>query len=228
MCPGTACHSLFTIPIRGTFRLARANLSRVSAHAEEGGWLDADLVLGAQNGNRAAFAEIYRRYSSDVYRFVRGMGQSSAVADDVVQDVFVAALSALGRYDPARSQLVHYLLGIARNMVRGRARRFWRREVLVAKMPSQSETPDPLLRRVRAERNIMVRRTLASLPVRYREVLVLCDMQDVDYATAAAVLGLPVGTVRSRLHRGRRMLAERLTRSDDALGPRRWAWGTAW
>ena len=65
-----------------------------------------------------------------------------------------------------------------------------------------------------------MRRALAALPVTYREVIVLCDLQELSYADAAAALGCALGTVRSRLHRGRAMLAERLRGAPRAMA--RW------
>lgn len=156
------------------------------------------------------------------------MGSTPSAADDVVQDVFVAMMDNLVRYDPDRSQLLHYLFGIARNVIRSRARRFCRREVLVDQLPEGVEEFDPLGGRVRAERCQAVRVALDVLPMKYREVLVLCDMQDLDYAHAAAVLDVPIGTVRSRLHRGRRLLMERIERAGGTAGARGWSWRTIW
>ncbi len=203
-------------------------LKRVRTQAAEEDWSDAELVKSAIAGNRDAIAVIYLRHSPDVYRFVRRMGHTRAAAEDVLHDVFVATLNDLGRYDPSRAKLVHYLFGIARNVIRSRARRFWMREVLVGDVPEQSEDTDPLANRAQAERIAAVRSALARLPLRYREVLVLCDMQEVNYASAAEVLKLPVGTVRSRLHRGRRLLSERLTRAEGVVGAKRWSWRTEW
>lgn len=196
--------------------------------APEDSWSDAELVASAQQGSRAAFAAIYRRYAPDVHRFVRAMCGSRSVADDVVHDVFVAMMCGLARYQPGRSQLVHYLFGIARNEVRQRARRFWRREVLVEEAPETTYDADPLERRARRERCQAVRRALAALPVKYREVLVLCDMQEMDYASVAEVLAVPIGTVRSRVHRGRRLLVAKMERADEGAPGRRWSWSVGW
>ena len=74
---------------------------------------------------------------------------------------------------------------------------------------------DPAADLVQSDRIRYVRTAIAALPARYREVLLLCDVHDLDYTDAAAVLKLPVGTIRSRLHRGRQQLLERLRRRED-------------
>ena len=70
---------------------------------------------------------------------------------------------------------------------------------------------DPLADLLRAERIETLRRAVQTLPVPYREAVVLCDLQEMPYAAAAAALGCPIGTVRSRLHRARTMLAAKLS-----------------
>lgn len=62
-----------------------------------------------------------------------------------------------------------------------------------------------------------LRRAVLALPVKYREAVVLCDLQELSYAEAAHVLGCAIGTIRSRLHRGRALLASRLRATDEAL-----------
>jgi len=78
------------------------------------------------------------------------------------------------------------------------------------------DASDPLADLAARERVDALRRAVSSLPRRYREVVVLCDLEEVDYAEAAAALGCPIGTVRSRLHRARMMLAGKLR--DERLG----------
>ena len=80
--------------------------------------------------------------------------------------------------------------------------------------------PDPLGELTRGERVAMLRRAVFALPVRYREVVVLCDLEELTYAEAADALGCAIGTVRSRLHRARTMLAARLAALREAAGAR--------
>jgi RNA polymerase sigma-70 factor (ECF subfamily) len=82
--------------------------------------------------------------------------------------------------------------------------------------PQAAALPDPLGELTRSERVEMLRRAVIALPVRYREVVVLCDLEELTYAEAADALGCAIGTVRSRLHRARTMLAARMAALDDA------------
>jgi RNA polymerase sigma-70 factor (ECF subfamily) len=132
-----------------------------------------------------------------------------------LQDVFTALIRDLDRYDESRAPLAPYLYGIARNLSRQRVRRDRRHLVLDDVEEPAGATADPGADMTLAERRVAVRRALAVLPMRYREVIVLCDLHELDYVSAARVLDVPVGTVRSRLHRGRQMLAERLARATD-------------
>jgi RNA polymerase sigma-70 factor, ECF subfamily len=77
-------------------------------------------------------------------------------------------------------------------------------------LPELAVVQDPLDDLTQKERIEALRRAVVTLPRRYREVVVLCDLEEVDYADAAAALGCPIGTVRSRLHRARGLLLEKL------------------
>jgi RNA polymerase sigma-70 factor (ECF subfamily) len=177
---------------------------------------DAELVNRALAGERDAFEAIYRRYHAVVYRFARMMSGSPAVADDVTQEVFVALMRDLARYEPQRAGLATYLYGVARNVTRARLRKEQRFVTLDEASDDTSEraAPDnPSEALAHSQDLIRLRRAIVALPSRYREVVILCDLHDLSYAEAAAVLGSPVGTVRSRLHRGRTLLAERFLSS---------------
>lgn len=179
---------------------------------------DLELVRRAQGGEREAFALLYRRHQAVVYRFAYAMTGSAALAEDVVQDVFLALMRDLERYDPERAQLRTYLFGIARNVARSRSRSVWR----LLSLDHAGEAPgpgDPGAALSASDDRRHLHHCLGALPGRYREVIVLCDLQELDYADAAAALGVPVGTVRSRLHRGRQMLLERLRRRQHTAVP---------
>lgn len=171
---------------------------------------DDSLLQRIACGDRDAFAELYRRRRAGVYRFALQMSGSEALAEDVVQEVFLALLDHGRRYDPARGHVASFLLGIARNHVlRALARRRW--SVEAAEEPAVQEDLESDL--ATAEIVAAVRAAVLALPVRFREVVVLCDLEEMDYAEAAETLRCPVGTVRSRLHWARRTLAERLQSS---------------
>jgi RNA polymerase sigma-70 factor (ECF subfamily) len=145
---------------------------------------------------------------------------SAVQAEDVVQDVFLAVIEDASRYRPGRSGVLPWLLGIARNHVRR-----WRERRPVMPLPDDDTAEG---RRLAAESNPVgdltrerqeaaLARALLALPARYREAIVLCDLQELSYEATASVLGCAVGTVRSRLHRGRARLARELGGSDGDL-----------
>jgi RNA polymerase sigma-70 factor (ECF subfamily) len=173
---------------------------------------DDELMARIADGDRDAFAMLYRRRRLDVYRFALHMTASAATADDVTQEVFVAVIAAAAHYAPGRSGVVPWLLGIARNHVRRGAR--WNRLRVSlsdpATAPRLAVEIDPLAELARQRGLTVLRDALRRLPLRYREMVVLCDLEELSYADAAAVAGCAIGTVRSRLHRGRTLLTARL------------------
>jgi RNA polymerase sigma-70 factor, ECF subfamily len=182
--------------------------------------MDDELISRIAGGDREAFGLLYRRYRNDVYRFAAHVSGSAAVADDVVQDVFVAVIEDASGYRANRSGVLPWLLGIARNHVRR-----WRSQRPVQPLPGDETPagrelavrPDPLVDISMQRNTTALRRALLELPVRYRETIVLCDLQELSYVDAAHALGCAVGTVRSRLHRGRALLARRLCNAEDRL-----------
>jgi len=188
---------------------------------------DVELVQRAAAGDRAAFAAIYERHRTVVYRFARLMSGSDATAEDVTQEVFVTLIHTMVTYEPQRAGLLTYLYGIARNVTRNRLRRDRRFVALdAASLKAVSlkagaagvvpDSDDPHDAASRAEERALLRRAVLSLPSRYREVIILSDVHGLAYAESARILHVPVGTVRSRLSRGRQMLAARL---DAATAP---------
>ncbi len=183
---------------------------------------DDELLRQAAGGDAQAFAEIFRRRHPDVFRFALHMTGSASTAEDVVQDVFMVVVRDGARYDARRATVAAWLCGIARNVVRQRLerdRRLTSVDFANDGGPSRVDhgSPDPLAGMLRAERIETLRRAVQALPLPYREAVVLCDLQEMSYEEAAAAVGCPVGTVRSRLHRARTMLAARLAVS--ALAP---------
>jgi RNA polymerase sigma-70 factor (ECF subfamily) len=179
---------------------------------------DDELLRLARAGDEQAFASLYRRRQGGIYRFALRMSGSEAVAEDVTQEVFLALIHEGGQYDEDRGPLASYLYGIARNQVLRRLERDRSyvpmndgeaEEVNLA--PLQMVAPgDPLGDLTRLERIESVRAAVLALPAHYREVVVLCEMEEMSYAEAALALGCAVGTIRSRLHRARSILAEKL------------------
>jgi RNA polymerase sigma-70 factor, ECF subfamily len=164
---------------------------------------DQELLLKMLSGDEDAFTTLYRRRQGPVYRFALQMTGSVAIAEDVTQEVFMALLLKTAKYDEARGSLASFLYGVARNLV---LRRIEKTEE-IEDYAGPDDLLDDLTRREIVEQ---VRRTVLSLPPVYREAVVLCDLQDTSYEEAALVLDCPIGTVRSRLNRGRAMLAQKL------------------
>jgi RNA polymerase sigma-70 factor (ECF subfamily) len=176
---------------------------------------DPELVDRMAGGDREALAIIFRRHHATVYRFSRQMLGSIEAAEDVTQDVFVALTKGASRFDPAVASLSTYLYGIARNLVLQRQKRSRARiEVSIDAVSGQDEAPfaissDPAETIARAQASRDLRQAILRLPVHYREVVVLCELNGLSYDAAASIIRCPVGTVRSRLSRARQMLIER-------------------
>jgi len=177
---------------------------------------DDELLGRLRAGDEAAFQALYRRRQGAIYRFALHVTGSSAVAEDIAQEVFLTLIRNACRYDPERGTLNGYLFGIARKLVLRHLERT-RMDVALDGGNDESSAPqlaihdDPAMALADRERVEALRRAVHCLPRRYREVVVLCDLEEVDYADAAAILGCPIGTVRSRLHRARALLFEKLS-----------------
>jgi RNA polymerase sigma-70 factor (ECF subfamily) len=181
---------------------------------------DQALVERTAAGDREAFAALYRRHQGAVYRFARLMTGSPSAAEDIVQEVFLVLMKDAARYEAERAALTTYLFGVARRVTRRRLLRE-RRFVDMSAGHGTSRwdaTPDAGAALERRDALQQLRCAILSLPSRYREVVVLCDLQGVPYETAAASVGCAVGTIRSRLHRARRLLATKVRRADGAHG----------
>lgn len=169
----------------------------------------ADIVAGVEQ----AFVELYRRRHRDVYRFAFAMAKSRSFAQDVTQEVFLNVLENAARFDSAKGTVRAWLFGCARYVTLDRLRleRRW-----TDALPEEGATFDGDERLLADQRSERLHAAVARLPIEYREALVLCELQELSYAETAAVLGCPVGTVRSRLHRGRALLAAMLDEDKPA------------
>ncbi len=184
---------------------------------------EAGLLDRARKGDEGAFAELFERHQRAIYRYAVHMCGRDA-GDDIVHETFLAVLQQRGRIDTPRGPVLGYLLGIARH-------RIWKR---LAATPSSAEPLEDggverematdalsaLEALTRAEVVVAVREAVDALPPAYREVVVLCALEEMSYAAAADVMACPIGTVRSRLHRGRALLMKRLqtTLPIEAIG----------
>jgi RNA polymerase sigma-70 factor (ECF subfamily) len=182
---------------------------------------DDELLQRMRGGEEQAFVVLYRRLQGPIYRFVLNITGSTGVAEDVTQEVFLALIRKNCGFDAGRGTLSAYLFGIARKLVLRqlqRSRTLAEQEIQADEWgyPELGVTQDPMVDLLHSEGLEVLRRAVLSLPRRYREVVVLCDLEEMDYTQAAAALGCPVGTVRSRLHRARALLLEKLQEKRDA------------
>ncbi|MCG3162059.1 MAG: ECF RNA polymerase sigma factor SigW [Acidobacteria bacterium] len=187
--------------------------------------LSDDELLGLlRAGDENAFVTLYRRRQGGIYRFALRMSGSESIAEDVAQEVFMILMRGDGHYDPSRGSFSAYLFGVARNQV---LRRLEKDRFLSPIYDNEEDQEysladglinltDPLGDLTRKEMIISVRQAVLALPAHYREVVVLCDLHEMSYADASAALGCAVGTVRSRLHRARALLVEKLRAHQEA------------
>jgi RNA polymerase sigma-70 factor (ECF subfamily) len=178
-------------------------------------------------GDEEALAALYRRRQGGIYRFALQMCGFQALAEDVTQEVFMVLIRNGETFDPARGSLNAFLVGVARNLLLRRLQR----ERFYAPIDDNSDdettthesfvtAEGPLDELDRIETINSVRMAVLALPERYREVVVLCDLQEMSYVEASEILSCAVGTVRSRLHRARALLIEKLRPAcQDELAP---------
>lgn len=195
---------------------------------------DDGLLRRMLAGDEDAFTLLYHRRHPSIFRFALHMCGNVAVAEDVTQEAFMTLIRDAKRFDPARGSLGGYLLGIARNHLRKR----WEQDRRSVQLADDADklghtlagpgAPGPGNGAVSRNGNGSaalhtshdlfssleavgrVRQAIQSLPENYREVVALCELEEMSYEEAAEALDCPVGTVRSRLHRARALLLEKL------------------
>lgn len=177
-------------------------------HTEE-----TDLMGRLAAGDRQALDLIYRAEAAEVYRFALGMSGNPAWAADAVQDAFVQLAEKPHGYDRNQGPLRAYLCGIARYKLLAR----WRESSPFATLEEEDEggndapaTHSPEAEFARSQDTQALWRAIALLPWVFREAIVLVDIQERTYIEAAQIAGVEINTLRTRLHRGRKRLAEAL------------------
>jgi RNA polymerase sigma-70 factor (ECF subfamily) len=166
---------------------------------------DEELYRLMRKGDRDAFAELYERRSPALYRYALHMSGSAIVAEEVAHEVFVQLMGVTTRFDELRGSLESYLYGVARNLVR-----VVRRRGQVEEARDRVFHHDILGGLINDEHMAALHRALRDLPERYRDAVILCDLEERSYEDAARLMGCPIGTVRSRLHRARALLSTKL------------------
>jgi RNA polymerase sigma-70 factor (ECF subfamily) len=171
---------------------------------------DTELHRAVLNGSGDAMAALYRRHGGLIYRFTLRMSRDTSIAEEVTQEVFLALLNQADRFDPQQAALSTWLCGIARRQLWKHLRRFdGSANDFGEDDAPEAESPDdsPVTWLLRQEAVATIRIGLEELPIPLREVIVLCELEEMTYEQAAAVLAVPIGTVRSRLHRAKVRLA---------------------
>lgn len=170
-------------------------------------------------GDREAFAALYEAYARSVYNHAYRLTGDWSTAEEAMSETFLAAWRTRHAVEPEGDSLLPWLLGIATNKARNANRGIGRRLAFLARRPAPepvADIADATAGHVDDTRRLAaVRQALGGLRRQDREVLALCVWSGLDYAEAAEALGIPVGTVRSRLSRARNRL-RRLT--DEQLG----------
>jgi RNA polymerase sigma-70 factor (ECF subfamily) len=177
--------------------------------------VDADrgLVELAAGGSREAFDDLVRRYQGPILNLVRAMTSGDGDAEDLAQETFVRAWRGIARFR-SDSTFRTWLYGIAVNVIRTRRQRGSRlRRLFRDPAPGREGGEDPLERasiddgivEPLAMRQV-IDRALAALPDDLREAVVLRDVQGLEYREIATALGVPIGTVESRIFRARQRL----------------------
>ena len=191
---------------------------------------DAELAGRLKQRDEHAFLRLYDLHRSTVFRFLMHMTGSIGVAEELTQEVFVVILDemcngTIGRFDPKRGTQEGYLLGVARNLARTEQRRMHRLisldnviespewERLLNTIFQENRNSDAAALMVSRSELRVIHRAILDLPQHYREVVVLCRLQEKSYKDAALILQCSEGTVASRMNRAKAILAVKLHRS---------------
>jgi RNA polymerase sigma-70 factor, ECF subfamily len=174
------------------------------------------LLKRAVRGDEQAFLALYHKHQPAVYRYALRMTGSPWAAEEVVQEVFLLLIREPQKYEAARGELGAFLFGVARNRVMKHLERTPREislDVMNVDGSAWREPEDPLTPMMIAEKRErieQIREAVLGLPAEFREAVVLCELEEMSYEEAAQACGCPIGTIRSRLHRGRALLLARL------------------
>jgi RNA polymerase sigma-70 factor (ECF subfamily) len=184
------------------------------------------LLRRAARGDEEAFTLLYLRHQAAIYRFALRMTGNNWAAEEIVQDVFMTLMRQPKKYDASRGTIGAFLYGIARNRVLKHLERLPREVALEEKNEDGTgsgivlqDTATPATWAEKRERVEQIRAAVLELPAEFREAVVLCELEELSYEEAAVMAGCPIGTIRSRLHRGRALLMAKLEMLRDV--PRR-------
>ncbi len=184
---------------------------------------ETEFIERLKAGDAAAFDTLANRYASDIYGLLYRLTQDAEEASDLTQETFLSALKAISKFR-GEADLKTWLFRIAINESRNRFR-WWKRrrrdvtislDVTVGESETplsetfSSNAPSPEEKALRGEREKLLREALNELPDIFREAVVLCDIEGFTYEEIAQTLEVNIGTVKSRIARGRDELRRKL------------------
>lgn len=167
------------------------------------------LVLRASRGDRVAFAELVRRHQGKVRALLLRLCGDRSLADDLAQEVFLRAYRGLVGFE-GRSSFGTWVYRISYNVYLNHRTRTRSYAALPEDYDARAAAPDDALSAPRADLRRDLQAAIAELPERYRAVIVLYYLQEVSYPEIAEILELPLGTVKTHLHRAKRMLRQHM------------------
>ena len=179
---------------------------------------ESELLAKIDQGDEHSFLELYNRWQPTVFRFVWQMTGSTTMAEEITQDVFLLLVRKEAQFRQERGNFSSFIYGVARNLsfrALRKNRRYHGILNIFSSQIKQAWTNDPLTSLSEEETTAALRRCILSLPSRYREVVVLCDLHELSYGEAASITKTAIGTVRSRLHRARELLAQKMRPSSQ-------------
>jgi len=179
---------------------------------------DAELVRRCRAGDSAAWEQVVHDYSRRVYNLAYRFTARHESAEDLTQEVFVRVYRSLEQYDPQAGDLANWLMRLARNLVIDDYRRRGRTPTDISddltdheyRLESHIDAPDRGVER--QERSLQVHAAISKLPPDLRECVILRDIEELTYQEIVDILRIPIGTVKSRINRGRIELAKILRR----------------
>jgi len=174
---------------------------------------DRELVRRIRAGDADALRLVVERYQERIFALVYGIVRDAHEVEDVAQEVFLKVFTRIAAFD-GRSKFYTWLYRVAVNAAKDHVKKRARRPAVALDeadaLPSAAE--GPAAGAARGEDRRIVRAAIDALPLRYREVLALRELEGLSYDEIAQVLGISIGTVESRLHRARARLKRRLER----------------
>ena len=186
---------------------------------------DQSLLRRIARGDEQAFHLLYDRYQGKIYRFAWHVSGDQATAEEITQEVFMILIRKQGKYNSAKGPLGGYLFGIARHLI------YRRMEQRRSDVPLLSEGTDAVthgeaetlidgsvdILEGLTQRELIqsLRKAVLTLPLPYREVIILCDLEQISQARAAELLECSPGTIASRMHRARAMLRMKMAEKSE-------------